>query len=345
MSKIVNNISTNQFQELVFNLKATRKLVRNDTMEGRPFTVVPMVMMTEGVLNGSNGPIYYPEDELAKNPEIWNHKPVVVYHPTQNGQGISACSPDVLTTQKIGVIMNTRWDATAKRLVAEAWLENNRMEVVDKRVAKAVENESMMELSTGLFTDNEQTAGEFNGRKYSMIARNHRPDHLAVLPDKIGACSLKDGAGFIRNESNDRDRRTVTTNDLSHESLRDMLRAALLVKFPMPVSDKPGYSSSYVEYVFDDFLIYSQGGKWFKIDYSVDGNVASLSGNPVEVLSATQFITKDGNKPLVSMPRPAYNEKFATHQERTIAILNAAGDVNVTASMLNGSKLIQARRK
>jgi hypothetical protein len=359
---MIINVSTNQFQGLVFNLKTSKKLVRNDTMEGRPFTVVPMVMMTEGVLNGSNGPILYPEEELAKNPEVWNHKPVVVYHPTANGQGISACSPDVLTTQKIGVIMNTRWDNTAKRLTAEAWLEKTRMDIVDNRVSKAVANEETMELSTGLFTDNEVNPGEHNGRKYTMIARNHRPDHLAVLPDKIGACSMKDGAGFIRNEKGgltgptgengmngspgmnyaELDQRTLTTNSIAHEALRELINVALREKFPAPKNGTPGYGYTYVDYTFDDFVIYSQDGKYFKIGYSTTNASVTLTGSPVEVLRATQFVTKDGGKVLASLPRPTYNKEsrqtFATHQERVIAVLNAAGDLKVTAKQLVKSK-------
>ena len=54
--------------------------VRYDEMEGRPFLVAPMIMLTEGVHNGSRGPLFYPKEELKKVPAVWNHKPIVVYH-------------------------------------------------------------------------------------------------------------------------------------------------------------------------------------------------------------------------------------------------------------------------
>ena len=58
-----------------------------------------------------------------------------------------------------------------------------------------------MELSTGLFTDNDETAGVSpKGRNYEAVARNHRPDHMAVLPDQVGACSINDGCGVLVNE-------------------------------------------------------------------------------------------------------------------------------------------------
>jgi len=183
-------------------------MIRNDRMEDRDYLVVPMIMLVEGVHDGSNGPLYYPADELAKTPEIWNHKPVIVYHPSKNGLGISACDPDILSNRKVGVIMNTIFegedDNGAARLKAEAWLEVDRVNKVDDRIATAIENNEMMELSTGLFTDNEVVEGEWYGEHYDAIVHNLRPDHLALLPDLKGACSIEDGAGFLRlNEEGD----------------------------------------------------------------------------------------------------------------------------------------------
>jgi hypothetical protein len=49
-------ITTNQIQfiPLTVNLKS---IIRNDTMEGKEFLVAPMIMLVEGVHNGSNGPL------------------------------------------------------------------------------------------------------------------------------------------------------------------------------------------------------------------------------------------------------------------------------------------------
>ena len=183
------HMKKNSFQEIIFNLKPQ---IRHDTMEGKPYLVAPMVMMTEGVHNGSNGPLFYPSDELSKLPVIWNHKPVVVYHPIKG----SACSPDVLSARKVGVIMNTIFEDS--KLKAEAWLEESRLKIVDKRILNALNEGRMVEVSTGLFTDNEEMVGDWNGKAYTAIARNHRPDHLAILPDLKGACSIEDGAGLLR---------------------------------------------------------------------------------------------------------------------------------------------------
>ena len=151
------NVRNNSFQVFTSNFTP---ITRNDTMEGKDYLVVPMVMMVEGVHQGSGGSLYYPDNELAKVPEIWNHKPVVVYHPTVNGYSVSACSPEILTNRKIGVIMNTTYEDG--KLKAEAWLDMDRIDNVDERISEAIQNNEMMELSTGLFTDLQDTEGEWN---------------------------------------------------------------------------------------------------------------------------------------------------------------------------------------
>lgn len=192
------SLVSGQYVRLTFNLKRTKASIRHDVMNGRDHLVVPCVMMTEGVHTGSLGPLYYPAEELSKTPAAWNMKPVVVYHPELNGQGISACDPDIVSGQGIGVLMNTRWDKDGG-LKTECWLEEDKTKEVDDRVLDALEAGTMMEVSTGLFTDNEMDVGEWNGKEYKGIARNYRPDHLAILPDKTGACSIEDGAGLLRN--------------------------------------------------------------------------------------------------------------------------------------------------
>lgn len=315
-----------QFAQFACNSSAG--LVRNDTMEGKDFLVVPMIMMLEGVHTGSGGPLYYPADELSKTPEVWNHKPVVVYHPTQNGKGISACSPDVLSAHKIGVIMNAHFTSLGQ-LKAEAWLEEERVKKVDERILNAIQEKKILELSTGLFTDNEMTDGEYEGDKYVAIARNYRPDHLAVLPDKIGACSVADGAGFCRNElialtgAQEEDLETLrgfivqnlqkaagkkgpiqnvlnrlpdlVNNELSHESLRSKLCEALEKRFPPPSGDQAGYGWPYVESVFEDFLVYSMAGKLFRIGYSKSDTGVTISGSPKSVVRVTEYRTEGGS--------------------------------------------------
>jgi len=189
-----------QFSSITLNLEANKAAIRHDRMEGRDHLVVPCVMMTTGVHKGSQGALYYPEEELSKTPAVWNGKPVVVYHPQLNGAAVSACDPTIYDKQKIGELMNTHWDEDGGRLRTECWIEEDKTREVDDRVLEALEEGRMMEVSTGLFSDNAYGEGEWNGEAYQATARNYRPDHLAVLPDRIGACSIEDGAGLLRNQ-------------------------------------------------------------------------------------------------------------------------------------------------
>ncbi len=270
---ISNRSTTSEFISLRCNLGGAK--IRHEMLEGKDYLVVPMVMITEGVHNGSSGPLYYPKSELNKTPVSWDHKPVVVYHPEANGQGVSACLPEVLNTRKVGLILNTNWDG---KLKSEAWLDEARLKVVDNRVLEALEAGKMIEVSTGLFTDNEPTEGEWNSEKYVAIARNYRPDHLAILPDQVGSCSIDDGAGLLRNSGN-----------FTHEHKRGLVQAAL--------KDKHEGRFTYPEDMTDDRVFYRDpSDKLVHEGYEIDdkGAKATLKGDPKEVTKKTQYLSKDG---------------------------------------------------
>lgn len=301
-------------QQASFTIHISSKLVRNEKMEGRNYLVVPMVMMTVGVHAGSRGPILYNEEELGKTPEVWNHKPVVVYHPKKGDKGVSACTPDVITTHKIGVIMNAEFDALG-RLKADAYLEPERVKEVDIRVWNAIKKGEMLELSTGLFCDNENAEGEYEGEKYIAVARNIRADHLAVLPDEVGACSIKDGAGFLRNQlseqlpdldpedlefvrnrvtaflARERDEKGVLSkvlrNEASHEQIRDELHQALMKVYP----GDEGYASPWITHVFDQEVVYELNGRCFRVDYTKDKDgMVTLGKKPVMVRRQVSYV-------------------------------------------------------
>jgi len=270
-SKMVSNVvatDKKQFHVVTFNLRATKSLVRNDSMEGRDFLVVPTQMITEGVHTGDGGPIYYPADELSKLPVAWNHKPAVVYHPKRNGQGTTACDPIEITARKVGVLMNTKWNNDTKKLGTEVWLEPSRADVVDNRVMEAIENNAVMEVSTGLFMDLEQVEGEWNGEPYIGIAHNLQPDHLALLPDVKGACSIEDGAGFLR------------LNELGYDQTRIALSSILRDK----------NENAWIEEVYDEYFVYEDGGKLYKQEYVKDSNgTMTFSGMPAEVTRTVEY--------------------------------------------------------
>lgn len=203
-----------QLVQLTMNLAPSGQ-VRQETFEGKTYLVVPVVMLTEGVHDGSQGPLFYPQHELSKFPASWNMKPLVVYHPKEG----TACSPDVIAKQGVGMLMNTTW---LGKLRSEAWIDEAKCNAVDYRVLAAIRNGNVMEVSTGLFTENDTVSGVWNGEQYVAVARNYRPDHLAILPDKIGACSVAKGAGLLRNAGEGETPLVApTTHDSERQSVDD----------------------------------------------------------------------------------------------------------------------------
>ena len=277
-------------RNITFNLKGAK--LRYEDLEGVQHMVVPMVMLTEGVHSGSQGPILYERKDLGAFSSVWNHKPIVVYHPVINGNGVSACDPVILNNSRIGLILAS--EENDGKLRAEAWLNPARVKKVDNRILEKLEKGEMVELSTGLYCDTDDTPGEFNGKPYKSIARNYRPDHLAILPDQIGACSIADGAGLLRNAVS-----FSQTRELLGTALRDM-----------------GGDYAYVEDVFPKFCIYCKNGKLYRQNYTATDTQAALVGQAEEVVRVVQYRSTDGTV-------IANQEMYPVNKMQMIALLLA----------------------
>jgi Uncharacterized protein conserved in bacteria (DUF2213) len=260
------------FAKITNNLVGARK--RYETLNGKQYLVVPTVMITEGVHAGSNGPLLYQASELSKTPASSNHRPVVVYHPTLNGEGLSACDPGIVESQGVGLTFNAGWDGRVK---GEVWLDEPKLKLVDNRVLEAINNGKMVEVSTGYFHDLEPYDGIANGKKYVGIVRNLQLDHLAILPDQIGACSIADGAGLLRNAAD---------HGLSHRDIKEHLHEEL--------SKKHGRHSAYITDVFPKHVVYDKDGESHRHEYGVKDGKATLKGDPEKVRKQTTYVTSNG---------------------------------------------------
>lgn len=176
---------------------------RRETLDGKEYLVVPLSMLVPGVLNGSKGPLFYPPDETSREVLQWNNMPIVVNHPVDDsGNPVSARFPQVLRKYQVGSVFNSSF---VEKLDAEGWFDIEKSRQLIPNEFNKIENGKPVELSTGLFTDNQPVKNKedavYNGKQYTYIARNYRPDHLAVLTNgKKGACSIKDGCGVNVNE-------------------------------------------------------------------------------------------------------------------------------------------------
>ena len=172
--------------------------LRTETRNKKTYLVAPVVMMVEGVHCGSHGCLLHSIEELGKFPDAWNGRPVVIFHPERNGKAVSAGIPDIDLTERVGTVYNTQVEGN--KLKAEVWLDEERLKEKSSEAYQYIQNGNPMDISTGVFTDEENKEGTWNGEKYVGIAHNHRFDHLALLPNMEGACSWADGCG-IRNNS------------------------------------------------------------------------------------------------------------------------------------------------
>lgn len=185
---------------------------REEHLNGRDYVVVPMTLIVPGVLDGSNGPLLYEENELAKDPDLWNGIPLIAYHPEVTDdegqvQAVSARDPAVLEKSKLGYNYRTEYRDNALR--SEGWFDKELVANYDAnlpeehRMLPRLLNGKPIEISTGLFAENVPAKGTHNGTPYHYIARNYKSDHIAILPDQQGACSVKDGCGTGITENTD----------------------------------------------------------------------------------------------------------------------------------------------
>lgn len=169
---------------------------------GRGYYVAPMTLIVPGVLNGSQGALYYPPEEIARDHGAWNGIPLVSYHPTSlSGGHLSASDDGVLDKQGIGDFFGSHINDKGM-LRGQGWFDVEKCNKVNRNILNSVKAGKQIELSTGLYTDNHPApqGSHFQGKPYTHIARNYRPDHVAILADQVGACSLRDGCGVYNQE-------------------------------------------------------------------------------------------------------------------------------------------------
>jgi len=276
--------------EIVSNVSGD---ARRTTFQGRDFIVAPLTMIVPGVLNGSEGPILYSKEEIGKNVNAWNEMPIVVNHPESG----SARTPEVLDTTGIGFIFNVTTNADGA-LIGEGWFDVERTQVVDNRIYTSLVNEQKIELSTGLFLEKSpaEENATFNGVGYSFVSSAYRPDHLAILFDMKGACSVTDGCGVF--------------NALSHDQVREKLTQVIRDSVN-PKDDEYVYAAE----VFDGSVVYERGVDLFKVDYTVKDDEVTLSGIPVLVERVTSYRPVSNSEKEGSMSKKTNEERSAIVNE------------------------------
>lgn len=304
--KQANGVIGNNSSYSAYKLKQEADYdVRIAVHQGKAHLIAPVVMMVEGVHNGSRGPLLHTIDELGKIPASWNGIPVVMDHPTDDeGTPISANSPDVLERVAVGQVFNT--NVQGKRLRAEVWLDEEKLFEKFPETYEDIATNKVLEVSVGVFSDEEETEGDWNGEHYTAIAHNHRPDHLAILTEERGACSCEDGCGLGANAIDSEDSQVA----------RHFFKRALQMGYsvsPIEINKGEGFNElmsmmydklrsmdtqktyNYVEEMYDDAVIYTVSGdnnrRMYRQGYKVESGKIEFVGTPVEVHKKVEYVS------------------------------------------------------
>lgn len=291
---------------------------RTETVDNVEYLIAPVTMMVEGVHSGSRGSLLHTAAEFGKVPAAYNGIPITIHHPQlPTGQYISANSPTVLQSWAVGKVFNAK--LVKKKLKAEAWVEKTKCANLSPETLQALETGAMLEVSLGVFSDEEETPGEYNGENYTAIARNHKPDHLALLPGDVGACSIKDGCGirvnkqFIKTDENVEVHEALNVmkengyqvaiiqvnSEMGLEQKLDTLRELVRSLNSPRIEGVPTPDWHYLKEAYDNYVIYekeinsngSYNSAYFKRNYQF--NVATgkveFTSDPVEVIRTVEY--------------------------------------------------------
>lgn len=304
-----NNIMLNELKAI--RIKTNFSIpARQEVLNGEQYTVYPVVMIREGVMNN----ILYSKDNFTNAAYTWNGTPVTIQHPVDDGKPISANNPQVYDTQVVGTIFNTHIDGDA--LKAEIWLRNRSLNNIAPEIKQALENNYQIDVSTGLTCDEVFQNGEFKGAEYNSIATNIRPDHLALLPDQTGACSWEDGCGVRQNkmkgggtmnrgnrkENIDNNQKDSTKYLLINES--DLTETVKLVSRKLDSMDVQNEKYNYPIKIYESKVIYRVEyignevlSKFYERSYSIneDGGV-EWESDPVEVVEHVEYRQKQNER-------------------------------------------------
>lgn len=339
--KVTNSFMSNNKEKL-----KTRK----ETLDGIEYLVAPVVMVKEQVLNGE----LLPRDEIAKSTPGWNGRPVVVYHPkNDDGEDVIANDPEVVPNYEVGRIYNAEYDEDTSKLKAEIWIDISKAKKKNKdtrEALKMIENSDELEVSTGyIVNDYEAVSGEFDGVEYNAIQREILPDHLALLPKEIGACSWEDGAG-VRNNTNKGIIQKIKSKLFGNSSisLQQTVNVAIRNKFEnvdwvndLIIDTNSGVNSAvFYQYNYDEDGEIKYPSKMMKVDYSVDEDgTVTIGDDPVEVESVTTYIPKtNSNKEDITVNKDKIvqaviaNSKGKLGRKDRSTLMNLAD--NVLISML-----------
>ena len=264
---------------------------------GKEYISVPAVIMVEGVHHGSQGKVLHTAEYLSVNVEDWDDIPVTITHPMKGGNyvGVAEC-PEYIT----GHTTHTVWEDGLK---TELVLDVNELSKISPKTLKSLQANEPIEVSIGAFSENIEEKGTFKGEDYDAKTVSYIPDHVAILPDDIGACSYVDGCGIRVYQKGEK--------NMNKEKLTEAREIVRDNRFTLETyKDKPiGLARNYVngletdEYYFwlldvtENSLVYEKSNKngenktkTYMREFTIDGDQLVVSDEEIEVVG--EFVYK-----------------------------------------------------
>lgn len=272
--------------------------VRREQLDGSDHLVVPCVAAVEGVMNN----IFYPKEVLENFVNTWNGVPVPVNHPKKNGYNVSANATEFENSINVGKFFNVNFANNS--IKGEIWINIEKaVRLGFEWLINKLESGEMMEVSTGLFGLSKEESGEFNGKPYQNVMTDIRPDHLALLPNDVGACSIEDGCGAVRTNCKckgngekksfwNKFKTLIFGNEESHNEIRQLLREKVS-------GNSPNADFVFVVDVWDNEFVYELESQstfsLYKQTYNADsnGNIEFI-GEPIKVRMKTSYVPVGG---------------------------------------------------
>ena len=153
---------------------------------------VEAVLLLPGVLNNNAGRTLYLRQPIELSVRRWEGVPVTVDHPA-NELGMAASINDV-DWPVVGEVARPRMEGNG--LAATLRIDSNALKRANPDLLEDLLEGTAIEVSTGVFTADAKTTGNFGGRPYDRTVIEMTPDHLAILSrGTVGACSISDGCG------------------------------------------------------------------------------------------------------------------------------------------------------
>lgn len=167
--------------------------IEYNEMNDKEWLVAPVTLIKSMRLHKG----YVPEEEVAKSAPAWNGIPLTLNHPRNaSGDIISANSPEVAEKTWLGHVFNAQAREDDTMYVdGEAWFDiENARELGGKaeQIVNDLEDSETISVSSSYFGDPLPT-GNYDGEQRDQVRGHLKPDHVAVLPDKSGRCSIEDG--------------------------------------------------------------------------------------------------------------------------------------------------------